>query len=221
MLDTATKATWTIPEGLAAKLRPHHRILLASWDAAQEFGRVHAFAICEALGSDTTVYVEWAETDTILKPKPSGATHWRTKDFFKFADAVVDRYGLDDLFAEHLSAEPTLPRLRPHRSLSNHTPQASSSRNAIPGHIYFLKSPYGYKIGKTVNLRDRMRLFGVKLPFVNSLEYSFHTPDYTAAETGLHRHFAHKRLEGEWFALDEADLQYIKQSTTPLEESAS
>jgi hypothetical protein len=81
----------------------------------------------------------------------------------------------------------------------------------VPGHIYVLESPYGYKIGKTINLSERTRLFAVKLPFPNSLVHHFRADDYTAAERGLHLKYADKRLEGEWFDLTAADLADLRQ----------
>ena len=34
------------------------------------------------------------------------------------------------------------------------------------GYVYVLKSAYGYKIGRTRSMPDRMRTFGVQLPFL-------------------------------------------------------
>lgn len=211
-------AHWSVPRELAAKVRPGHRIVLATWDEPHQVGRVRAFGVCASLAADTTVLVEWSEADTVFKPNSAGMTHWRTKEFFRFAPAVVERYCLDDLFAEHLGTAIDTPRAARVPASPTSAPRRSSSWNRTPGHIYVLKSPYGYKIGKTVNMRDRLRLFGVKLPFVNSLEYSFYTDDYTAAERSLHQQFASKRLEGEWFSLDAADLDCIRRS--PLASAA-
>ena len=35
------------------------------------------------------------------------------------------------------------------------------------GFIYLIKSKYGYKIGKSKKIQDRLSLFNVKLPFQN------------------------------------------------------
>lgn len=205
------EAAWSIPEKLAAKLRAGHRIVLASWNEEQRIGRVRAFAICAHVAAQEA-RVQWRPAETVLRPLPPGMVHWQTKDHFRFADTVVDRYGLDDLFAEHFGEFAPIMERRPGSTLD--CPAAlprASSRLRTAGHIYVLRSPHGYKIGKTISLRDRVRLFAVKLPFMTTLVHSFESDDYTASERALHQHFAGKRLEGEWFDLDAADLAYIKQ----------
>jgi hypothetical protein len=42
----------------------------------------------------------------------------------------------------------------------------------------YLKSSHGFKIGKTCNLHDRVRLFGVKLPFPIDFVLSGWFPDH-------------------------------------------
>ena len=198
--------TWLVPLGMQSKLRPGHRIVLGSWDDTGRVGRVAAFAVCTSLRG-TQATVNWSPADTALRPLPQGQRHWRTKDFFVFADSVIERYCLDDLFAEHLGDIVPVER-KPMARPAGLGPV--SLNNTVPGHIYILKSPYGYKIGKTVNLTERTRLFAVKLPFPNSLIHHFHVGDYTAAERALHIRYAAKRLEGEWFALSTRDLGEIR-----------
>jgi hypothetical protein len=40
--------------------------------------------------------------------------------------------------------------------------------------------------------------------------------DYTQAERSLHLHFHEKRLEGEWFALNDEDIAFIKTFGRPM-----
>lgn len=79
-----------------------------------------------------------------------------------------------------------------------------------PGHVYVIRSPYGYKIGKTRTLRDRTRLFAVKLPFPIEVVMTGWFADHSLAERNFHRQFADKRLEGEWFDLTDSDLELLR-----------
>lgn len=81
----------------------------------------------------------------------------------------------------------------------------------IPGFVYVIKNDAGlYKIGKTINPKDRIKIFSVKLPF--DIEYTMviRTKDYSSLETKLHKRFAHKRKRGEWFTLSEDDIERLR-----------
>lgn len=84
-----------------------------------------------------------------------------------------------------------------------------SSKDA--GFVYLIQSDTGYyKIGKTRNPNNRMRTFNVKLPFEVSYACLIKTDHMSALENELHRLYASKRVNGEWFRLDEDDVAYIK-----------
>jgi hypothetical protein len=68
-----------------------------------------------------------------------------------------------------------------------------------------------YKIGKTQQPVDRIGHFDTMLPFDVQVVHLITSKDCNALETVLHRHFASKRVRGEWFALTDADVQWIKQ----------
>lgn len=79
------------------------------------------------------------------------------------------------------------------------------------GFIYLLRSSTGlYKIGKTKNPADRIRTFEVKLPFEVEFSCVIPTGDMRGLEISLHKRFAEKRVNGEWFDLLPADIEYIK-----------
>lgn len=79
------------------------------------------------------------------------------------------------------------------------------------GYVYLLQSPTGaYKIGKTKNPDDRMKTFGVKLPFEVSYTCVISSEMYAQLERELHERYAEKRLNGEWFALTINDVAEIK-----------
>lgn len=81
----------------------------------------------------------------------------------------------------------------------------------ISGYVYLIKSVTGHwKIGKTVNPKDRMKTFGLQLPIEVEYEHIIPCANHHNAEEELHTRFASKRLNGEWFCLDESEIAWIK-----------
>lgn len=85
-----------------------------------------------------------------------------------------------------------------------------AGRSEEIGYIYVIKTIYGFKIGKTKNLRNRMNVFGVQLPFKYILVYDAKIINYHYVEKMLHDKFKHKHINGEWFNLTPEDLEEIK-----------
>jgi hypothetical protein len=197
------------PAQFIRELRPRQGILLAAWNSAELLGVVSALGIVRSVAADfSRAEVEWRAAEISLRPLPAGRRWWtQAKPYFRFARNVAERYMLDDLFAEHF---PELAAIEFDRPSPARRSEARPSDYPTEGYVYVIRSRYGYKIGKTVNIRERTRLFAVKLPFPISMEYCARFDDYTAAERQFHRTFAGKRLEGEWFDLDEADLARIR-----------
>jgi hypothetical protein len=77
------------------------------------------------------------------------------------------------------------------------------------GFIYIMQAGQWYKIGRTRDLHERLRLLGTIPPFPASILHAFGCQDTYAAEGYLHRLFASKRVRGEWFLLEGADLALI------------
>lgn len=82
-------------------------------------------------------------------------------------------------------------------------------RRANPGYIYLLHSDHGHKIGKAKNVPQRISQFTLKLPYPVELIHTISAKDMAQAEKQLHERFAHARINGEWFALELADIAYI------------
>jgi hypothetical protein len=197
-----------IPYEMMAKIKPNHGLVVADWNENELVGEVVALCVIKSVDLKTsTVSVDSAWVTITLKPNPSGRRWWRNP-FFNFAESVVERYMLNDLFEEHFPQYSDIDFGRITGTLPEGYRRGQSQE--IPGYIYVIKSKYGYKIGKTVNLKDRTRLFEVKLPFPIEVVHSAYFDDYTAAEGYFHRMFASKRLEGEWFELNNDDLEAIK-----------
>lgn len=69
-----------------------------------------------------------------------------------------------------------------------------------------------YKIGHTKNIKSRVGLLGIQLPFAVELLCYFpsDSDEYIQrTEKALHKFFAASRLNGEWFRLSPDDLDYI------------
>lgn len=79
------------------------------------------------------------------------------------------------------------------------------------GYVYLLESATGhYKIGRTIDPDNRIRTFGVKLPFEVEYACIIGTSDMYGLEMRLHNLYAQKRVNGEWFDLEIDDVAYIK-----------
>lgn len=80
------------------------------------------------------------------------------------------------------------------------------------GYIYLLKEFFSgtYKIGRTVDLDERIGKFEVNLPFEVELVMSIPCEDYFYAEIAFHKLFKVKRKKGEWFALTTEDINWLK-----------
>lgn len=89
--------------------------------------------------------------------------------------------------------------------------RAAERAAKVSGFVYLLKKEEGvYKIGKTVNVKNRGTEFSVKLPFATQYECVITTTDRNTLEAELHQKFKAKRINGEWFALSPEDVEYIK-----------
>lgn len=89
--------------------------------------------------------------------------------------------------------------------------EESHKQQAAAGYVYLIASDTGYyKIGRTNNPENRLATFAVKLPFHVEYECLIACPDMRALERSLHQKFEHKRVNGEWFALDADDIAIIK-----------
>lgn len=74
-----------------------------------------------------------------------------------------------------------------------------------------------YKIGKAKNPYRRLSTFGVQLPYEVRPIFIIPCEDMSSLELTLHRKFANSRLNGEWFDLDDSDLDEIRSSYKVIE----
>jgi hypothetical protein len=86
----------------------------------------------------------------------------------------------------------------------------TSKLNDLDYYVYFIKSDYGYKIGKTKNIKVRLKTFDVKLPFDIYLYAYIKTKQMDDCEKFFHNILSEKRINGEWFDLNEYDFLEIE-----------
>lgn len=80
------------------------------------------------------------------------------------------------------------------------------------GFVYFIKEDYAgrIKIGKTKDINQRLDTFNVKLPFNVTLIHVVESNNYHYTEKLFHILFQLKRVNGEWFELNDSDVNWIK-----------
>ena len=85
--------------------------------------------------------------------------------------------------------------------------------NAPAGYVYVIQDmshSQQYKIGRTNHPASRLNRFGVELPIKTEVIAILRTDNAPALERRLHQKFASSQTEGEWFALDAAQIDEIR-----------
>ena len=83
--------------------------------------------------------------------------------------------------------------------------------------VYVIKTPYsefGYKVGKSDNPVNRGQAIGLTLPFETELIKTFIIDsgrEALAIEAAIHEYFKYKKIRGEWFNLNDNDLQEMSE----------
>jgi len=98
--------------------------------------------------------------------------------------------------------------LRPESSYhANEQPQSEK----LPGKVYLLYAGQYYKIGLTTNkIETRIKDIQRNTPWPITVVKVVETDDCAGLEAELHERFKERRVAGEWFALEEDEVNYIK-----------
>lgn len=78
------------------------------------------------------------------------------------------------------------------------------------GYVYILKYGLHYKIGKANVVKNRLRQLWTQMPEESELIHTMTAINPLVAENYLHSLFDEKRVNGEWFALTDIDLTWLK-----------
>lgn len=79
------------------------------------------------------------------------------------------------------------------------------------GYVYLLESNGLYKIGYSNHPETRLRRLMTGSACQITIVHTIYTALFREIEHRLHNRFWKKRVHGEWFALDESDVTYIKE----------
>lgn len=123
------------------------------------------------------------------------------------AQIAQERQEIHDRYFGSNRARPAVP---------DNTPKPRTPR---PGYIYLLhgEDTAWYKIGISIQPKERKIAIATQAPFrVVTVAY-YDVDDMEGVEAWWHETFAHKRKNGEWFALDEPDIDlFIAQEGRPI-----
>ena len=86
-----------------------------------------------------------------------------------------------------------------------------NERQSRCGWVYVIQADNGlYKIGKTKDWDGRLNHFTVKLPYELVFIMRIETEDRHELESFLHEQYSDKRIRGEWFRLDDDDIEVLR-----------
>lgn len=86
----------------------------------------------------------------------------------------------------------------------------SQQKQSKEGWVYLLAGNDYYKIGQTNDIKRRIGQISPKLPFEVEVLCVIPTNNAHKLEADLHNLYKEKRTNGEWFELNEADVEYIR-----------
>lgn len=92
-------------------------------------------------------------------------------------------------------------------------PRYKHVRKQVKGYIYLIKHQDGmYKIGRTKDLKSRMKAYETSMPFTQiELIATMESDDYMKDERDLHAEFSEKQIRGEWFDLTEKEVDNLRE----------
>lgn len=93
--------------------------------------------------------------------------------------------------------------------------------NVAGVYIIRIQNSQKYKIGKTINLRKRIKQFSTGNPENLKLDYFIETKHYQSLERHLHNIFKNDRIGGEWFLFDDKKLEELVSNLALLQSKGS
>jgi cell division protein FtsL len=132
--------------------------------------------------------------------------------FFTFMQVINERD--EELHKlQNLAVVGTRMQWRAETDASHHIYSQALSTMPEGNYIYVIRDvdiSGNYKIGRASRPARRLYDFDVKLPFEVRIVHVAAVQDAHRTERELHNIFRKKRINGEWFALDERDIDAIR-----------
>ena len=95
------------------------------------------------------------------------------------------------------------------REMDSNKDREKPEPKPVRGWVYLLRCGNCYKIGKTKNLKTRLKKYVVENPYEIELVHKKEVNDYTKAETILHETVSEFNFRGEWYDLDRENVQLV------------
>lgn len=96
------------------------------------------------------------------------------------------------------------------QSLSARKERPARAKVSRSGFVYVVLADTLYKIGRTMDFKKRLHTLNQLLPYELETIAVIETEDMYKLEEKLHNKFASKRKKGEWFRLEDEDIEYLK-----------
>jgi len=90
------------------------------------------------------------------------------------------------------------------------TKNDKSKNTNSSGYVYLIAGRDYYKIGQTMYLEKRVKSISRTLPFDVTIVHKIKTNNRFKLEKEMHNEFSNKNVKGEWFDLNDNDIEYIK-----------
>jgi hypothetical protein len=143
------------------------------------------------------------EKDDLLEEEwPLHVSEKRSVDMHDFLQAW---YAGRHHFCPHM-----FPSLQEVWGLKHNKTKRPRTKASVAGGVYLLHCNGLYKIGLGSDVKKRIKQLQTGTPFEITHIHTVPTATPDVLEAELHARFAHKRVRGEWFALDAGDVAYIK-----------
>lgn len=91
-----------------------------------------------------------------------------------------------------------------------HNPKPKWERKITEGYIYVIKVNEYFKIGKSTDIKTRIKRYITENPYEIKVIIFKKVKDHTKTENYLLKRFKNKKHKNEWFLLDDNDLVSIK-----------
>ena len=134
-------------------------------------------------------------------------------ELIKYMKNTLDRLNEVNLYAKKKNEDRYI------ENFNAHSEKKPKIKKAKEGHIYivFCNRSKLYKIGMTcTNPTERFKQLKISNPDIQQ-HSTFKTDDVVSTESWLHYVYSDKRVSGEWFELNESDLERIKEILTTEE----